>query len=118
MQVEGFLSTTLKKSVADGFITNAKMIIEVPVENLGGKYDNGFANISHYSFYHFEKEVLINTFNLFKILFLHSTVHDNKMMFHTIALEYGSIKPIEKKVQKSEQLLDAEFFYWENCKEL
>ena len=94
------------------------MIIEVPVKNLGGEHDNGFANISHYSFYHFEKEVLINTFNVFKILSLHSTVHDGDMVIHTVFLEYGSIKQVEEKVQKSEKLLDAEFFQVENSKEL
>jgi hypothetical protein len=86
--------------------------------NLGGMHDNGLANISHYSFYRFEKEVLINAFNVFKILSLHSDVHDNNMIIHTIVLEYGSIKPVQKKVQKSEQLLDAEFFYFENREEL
>ena len=40
------------------------------------------------------------------------------MVIHTIVLEYGSIKPIEEKVQKSEKLLDAEFFYFENQKVL
>ena len=40
------------------------------------------------------------------------------MVIHTIVLEYGSIKPVEQKVQKSEKLLDAEFFYFENRKEL
>ena len=117
IQIEGFLSTTLKASVADLFVTNAKMVIEVPVTNLGGTHDNGFANISPYSFYRHEKEVLINTFNVFKILSLHSAAHDN-IVIHTIALEYGSIKPVEKKVQKSEQFLDAEFFYFENQKKL
>ena len=55
VQIEGFLSTTLKESVADLFVTNAKMVIEVPLENLGGMHDNGFANISGFSFYHFER---------------------------------------------------------------
>ena len=118
VQIEGFLSTTLKVSVADLFVTNAKMVIEIPVANLGGMHDNGFANISFYSFYRFEREVLINAFNVFKILSLHSAVHDDNMVIHTIALEYGSIKPVEEKVQKSEKLLDAEFFYFENMKEL
>ena len=117
MQIEGFLSTTLKTSVADAFITNAEMVIEVPIVNLGGMHDNGFANISPYSFYRFEKEVLINAFNVFKILSLDSTVYDS-MMVHTVFLEYGSIKPVEEKVKKSEKLLDAEFFHIENCKEL
>jgi hypothetical protein len=118
VQIEGFLSTTLKASVADGFVTNAKMVIEVPVANLGGMHDNGFANISRYSFYRFEKEVLINAFNVFKILSLHSAAYEDNMIVHTIVLEYGSIKPVEEKVQKSEQLLDAEFFYFEKRNEL
>jgi hypothetical protein len=107
IQIEGFLSTTLKRSVADGFITNARMIIEVPVANLGGIHDNGLANISRYSIYRCEREVLINAFNVFKILSLHSTVDDNKMIIQTLRLEYGSIKKVEEKVQKSEKLLDA-----------
>ena len=36
VQIEGFLSTTLIASVADLFAENAKMVIEVPVANLGG----------------------------------------------------------------------------------
>ena len=107
IQIEGFLSTTLVASIADTFVTNAKMVIEVPVANLGGVHDNGLANISRYSFYRFEKEVLINAFNVFKILCVDSAVHDDNMVIHTIVLEYGSIKPVEEKVQKSERLLDA-----------
>ena len=81
-------------------------------------HDNGLANISCYSSYRHEKEVLINVFNVFKILSVHSAVNAFKKVIHTIVLEYGSIKPVEEKVQKSEQLLDAEFFYFENKKEL
>ena len=35
--------------MADSFMINAKMIIEAPVLNLGGMFDNGFARISFYS---------------------------------------------------------------------
>ena len=118
IEVEGFLSTTASKLLADAFITNAKMVIEVPVAYLGGMHDNGFAHISHYSDHPFEKEVLVNAFNVFKILSMDSTLEENEMMTHTVHLQYGSLKPVEEKVQKSERLLDAEFFLNENCKEL
>lgn len=65
VEIEGFLSTSLRESVADAFITNSKMEIEISVANLGGMHDNGFANISHYSEHPFQKEVLINAFNIF-----------------------------------------------------
>jgi hypothetical protein len=44
------------------------MVIYVPVKNLKGIFDNGFADISTFSFFSLEKEVLINAFNVFKIL--------------------------------------------------
>ena len=94
IQIEGFLSTTLTASVADLFAKNAKMVIEVPVANLGGMHDNGLANISCYSSYRHEKEVLINAFNVFKILSVHSAVNSFNIVIHTIVLEYGSIKPV------------------------
>jgi hypothetical protein len=71
------LSTTLSESIADAFITNGKMVIEVPVGNLGGMHDNGLANIARYSEHPFEKEVLVNALNVFKILSIHSTGGDN-----------------------------------------
>jgi hypothetical protein len=40
------------------------------------------------------------------------------MMIHSTHLEYGSIKPIEEKVKKSERLLDAEFVWRLNIEEL
>jgi hypothetical protein len=42
------------------------MIIHVPVKNLKSQVDNGFAYISYFS--PGEKEVLINAFNVFKVL--------------------------------------------------
>jgi hypothetical protein len=55
LAIEGFLSTSLSESVADAFVVNAKMVIEVDFENLTGMYDNGFANISGFSEYKREK---------------------------------------------------------------
>ena len=98
IELEGFLSTTQKESYANAFAINGKMIIEVPVVNLSGLYDNGFAHISYYSVHPNEREVLFNAFNVFKIISFYSFFDENKnMMIHTIHLEYGSIKPIEDK---------------------
>ena len=111
IELEGFLSTSQKQAYANGFMINGSMIIEVPVVNLSGMHDNGFAHISYYSVHRSEREVLFNAFNVFKILnFYPSFDDDKKVVFHTIHLEYGSIKKIEDKVQKSENLLEAEFF--------
>ena len=60
--------------------------------NLGGMYDNGFANISLYSEHPHEKEVLVNAFNIFKVLSLSSTLEENEMVVHYVRLQYGSIK--------------------------
>jgi hypothetical protein len=49
IEIEGFLSTSLNKSIVSAFAVNAKMKIEVPILNLKGSYDNGFSLISHYS---------------------------------------------------------------------
>lgn len=117
IEIEGFLSTTLSESLT-AFIVNARMIIEVPVINLGGIHDNGFANIFSYSVHPSEKEVLVNALNVFKILSLHSSAEDNGMVIHTVHLEYGGVKPVEKKIQKSDRLLDAEYFHLKKCKEL
>ena len=68
--MEGFHSTTLNSDMIGGFTGNGKMIIEVPVANLRGIFDNGFAHLSQYSEHPMEREVLINAFNLFKILYL------------------------------------------------
>ena len=46
------------------------MSIEVPIINLNGMHDNGFAHISSISEHPSEKEVLFNAFNTFKILSL------------------------------------------------
>lgn len=46
-------------------------------------------------------------------------MNDSGIMIHTIRLQYwGGIKEVEKKVQKSEQLLDAEFFHIQNINKL
>ena len=44
------------------------MVIDVPASNLKGMLDNGFAHISYYSEHEHEREVLVNAFNVFKIL--------------------------------------------------
>jgi hypothetical protein len=44
------------------------MEIKVPVNNLKGIFDNGFANITTFSFSKSEKEILFNAFNIFKII--------------------------------------------------
>ena len=49
------------------FTVNVFMIIKVPVTNLKGIHDNGFANISNFSDHPSEREVLFNAFNVFKI---------------------------------------------------
>ena len=35
--------------MASGFVSNGRMIIEIPIDNLRGTFDNGFAHISRYS---------------------------------------------------------------------
>jgi hypothetical protein len=49
LEIEGFLSTSLKESLASAFSVNAKMVIEIPLTNLKGMFDNGFAHISNFS---------------------------------------------------------------------
>jgi hypothetical protein len=119
LEVEGFLSTSLKESLSEVFKINAKMIIEVGVSNLGSSFDNGFAHISEYSEHPGEQEILVNAFNVFKVLSFYSNFDkDAECIIHTITLEYGSLKTVEEKVKKSEQLLDAEYMYQVNLKQL
>ena len=68
IQAEGFLSTSMLESVTEKFKKNLLMRIEVPAANLKGMLDNGFADISLTSSFSAEKEVLFNTFNIFKVL--------------------------------------------------
>ena len=68
IEAEGFLSTSLEPKIALSFIVNASIEIFIPVDNLKGTFDNGFANITKFSCYPSEKSVLFNAFNLFKIL--------------------------------------------------
>lgn len=50
-------------------------------------HDNGFAHISSLSEHPLEKEVLVNTFNVFKILSLHSVFdEDAEIVIHTLYL--------------------------------
>ena len=65
--MEGFLSTTLSEERAAQFTLTLFMTINVPVKNLKGLHDNGFANISSCSDTPWEREVLFNAFNMFKI---------------------------------------------------
>ena len=68
IETEGFLSTTMKENLANSFATTGKMIIEVPLKNLRGMFDNGFAKIMVFSENPREREVLFNAFNTFKII--------------------------------------------------
>ena len=68
IEAEGFLSTTLLNSMASAFAVNVLVEILVPVANLKGMGDNGFANICDFSDHSIEKEVLVNAFNVFKVL--------------------------------------------------
>ena len=119
IEMEGFISTSMCESFIDAFSVNAKMVIEVPTCNLGGMIDNGFAHISIFSCHKSEREVLFNAFNVFKIISLHSELDSySQMMVYKLHLEYGSLKPIEEKVKKSEKLLDSEYMWICNCQEL
>jgi hypothetical protein len=68
IETEGFLSTSVNEDCSENFVSNLMMFINVPVENLRGVFDNGFAHISDFSCYSSEKEVLINAFNVFQVL--------------------------------------------------
>ena len=76
------------------------MIINVPVKNLKGLHDNGFAHISNYSEHSSEREVLFNAFNLFKIEFLQKIATKN-IDIYELTLEYGGIKQIEDKIRRT-----------------
>ena len=54
--------------MASAFAGNTIMNIEIPISNLKGYGDNGLAAIDYFSKHPSEKEVLINAFNVFKIL--------------------------------------------------
>jgi hypothetical protein len=108
IELKGFLSTSLKKGFIDAFVVNGRMIIEVKATNLLGMYDNGFAKKSSFSEHPTEKEVLVNALNVFKIISVDSNFDETiEKVVHNLHLEYGSIKPVEGKVEKSENLLDA-----------
>ena len=98
--MEGFLSTTQIEEIMNFFIVNVRMIFQVPVSNLRGMHDNGFASTSHCSAHPNEREVLFNAFNLFKIKSI-CTKTQNKLNIYEITLEYGGIKEVEDKVRKS-----------------
>lgn len=106
--MEGFLSTTLRETVSFLFAKNVIFIIEVPVGNLNGPQDHGFAHISNYSLHSDEREVLFNAFNLFKIVGFGICLRNNLELLE-ISLEYGGIKQIEDKLRKRENLLESEF---------
>ncbi len=69
VEMEGFLSTTLKFKLAKEFYTNVIIEIEINKSNLGDELDNGFVymNLHNYSAYSSEEEVLINCMNIFKV---------------------------------------------------
>jgi hypothetical protein len=82
------------------FAQNVLLVIDVPSANLKGVlFDNGLARISTYSDHISEAEVLVNSFNVFKIKGFQEAGLDEKA--HTVYLEYGSMKLLEEKVKKS-----------------
>ena len=68
IEAEGFLSCSLDLEIAENFTKNLLLVIYVPVINLKGIVDNGFAHITKFSNNIDENEVLINAFNVFKVL--------------------------------------------------
>jgi hypothetical protein len=54
--------------VGERFMINTLLKIIIPFDNLGGVFDYGFANLIKYSSHPNEAEILINAFNLFKVL--------------------------------------------------
>jgi hypothetical protein len=87
-------------------VVNVKMEIIVPVANLKGLFDNGFAHISRFSSYSNEQEVLLNAFNVFKILKVSPKKGER---LYRVVLEYGSIKSVEEEaLKKSDDLVEEE----------
>ena len=83
------------------------MEIIVPVPNLKSLFDNGFAHISNFSSMSSEEEVLLNAFNVFKILMVSSPKKGEKS--YQVVLEYGSIKSVEEEaLKKSDDLIEEE----------
>jgi hypothetical protein len=68
LQAEGFLSTSLEKNIGIAFTKNVLIVIQINFANMKGMFDNGFANLSTFSDHPNEKEVLINVFNVFRIV--------------------------------------------------
>lgn len=79
-------------------------------------FDNGFADLSKISCSPNEEEVLINAFNVFKIKSI--IPPKQKRQSYQINLEYGSMKVLQEKVKKSDNLLEAEYKYRVNFMEL
>ena len=98
--MEGFISSSLSEGTALRFTSNVLLIICLPILNLRGMHDNGFASTSHCSAHPSEREVLFNAFNLFKIKSI-CTKTKNKLSIYEVTLEYGGIKEVEDKVRKS-----------------
>jgi hypothetical protein len=82
---------------------------------LNGIINNGFAKLSTFSDHIDEKEVLINAFNIFKIVGFKQAGIDEKA--HTVYLKYGS-KEVENKMKKRDYLLETEYNHKVNCKAL
>lgn len=84
------------------------MEIKIPVANLKSLFDNGFAYITKFSKMPDEKEVLVNAFNVFKILGIKEPSKGDRE--YRVFLEYGSIKRVEEQsLKKSDNLIDEEF---------
>ena len=49
LEMEGFISTSLNQVKAAGFSFNTLMVIQVPMKNLNGILDNGFARVAAFS---------------------------------------------------------------------
>lgn len=70
MQNLCFMSTSLDEQVASVFMKNALFIINVEVGPQQNKFSYGFADISKFSCFYTEREILFNPLNYFKIIYI------------------------------------------------